>query len=82
VLRNPAWVSDDLTINGRLTIVFQQCDAVDPRIIIITRLSSFICLITAYLSLCLHLTDAVTGTGPRLDSWWVVSPCQGESLTH
>ena len=90
---DPAWDSSDLAIVRSLTVAFRHRDAVGPRIIALRGSLSFT-FVTVYLSLCLRLaTEArpanhaaraasVTGSSPRLDSWWVASPFQGGNFTH
>ena len=79
--RYPAWVSSDLTYAVAYcslpVIVRLSAPGFCANEAVELHLS-----ITACLSLCLHLTRIVTATGSRLDSWWVVSPFQGESFTH
>ena len=75
------------------TIAFRQGDVVGPGAFELRGSLSFT-FVTVCLSLCLRLvaeawpayfaalTASVTGSNPRLNSWWLVRPCQGGGFTH
>jgi hypothetical protein len=78
VLLDPAGVSSDLRLCGRLLLPsrFSTLSASGY----VTRLNRFTC-VTAWTSLCLRLTHVVTFMSPRLDSRWVGSSLSGVGVS-
>src|SRR5208283_2742839 len=78
VLLDPAGVSSDLLLCGRLLLPsrFSTLSASGY----VTRLNRFTC-VTAWTSLCLRLTHVVTFMSPRLDSRWVGSSLSGAGVS-
>ena len=78
VLLDPAGVSSDLRLCGRLLLPsrFSTLSASGY----VTRLNRFTC-VTAWTSLCLRLTHVVTFMSPRLDSRWGGSSLSGAGIS-
>jgi hypothetical protein len=78
VLLDPAGVSSDLRLCGRLLLPsrFSTLSASGY----VTWLNRFTC-VTAWTSLCLCLTHVVTFMSPRLDSRWVGSSLSGAGVS-